>query len=43
MLVYAGTHFDPKLIELFVRVVKEYKASLPAMAIATSPADRLDS
>ncbi|HSF66620.1 MAG TPA: HD domain-containing phosphohydrolase [Nitrospiraceae bacterium] len=43
MLAYAGTHFDPKLIEIFARVVKEYKASLPAMAIATNPTDRLDS
>jgi len=43
MLAYSGTHFDPKLTELFVHVVKEYKASLPAMAIATTPTDRFDS
>ena len=43
MLAYAGTHFEPKLTELFSHVVKEYKASLPAMAIATSPTDRSDS
>jgi putative two-component system response regulator len=42
MLAYAGTHFEPKLTEIFSRVVKEYKASLPAMAIATSPTDRSD-
>ncbi len=42
MLAYAGTHFEPKLTELFSHVVKEYKASLPAMAIATTP-DRSDS
>ena len=34
----ADTHFDPKLTELFVRVVRECKSSLPALAIAkTSP------
>ena len=43
MLAYSGTHFDPKLTELFAHVVKEYKASLPAMAIATTPTDRFDS
>ena len=43
MLSYAGTHFEPKLIELFARVVQECKASLPAMAMATSPTDRSDS
>ncbi len=42
MLAYAGTHFEPKLTDLFSRVVKEYKASLPAMAIATTPTDRSD-
>ena len=42
MLAYAGTHFEPKLTELFSHVVKEYKASLPAMAIATTP-NRSDS
>jgi putative two-component system response regulator len=43
MLSYAGTHFEPKLTELFARVVQECKASLPAMAMATSPIDRSDS
>jgi putative two-component system response regulator len=43
MLSYAGTHFEPKLTELFSRVIQECKASLPAMAIATSPTDRSDS
>jgi len=43
MLSYAGTHFEPKLTELFARVVQECKASLPAMAMATTPADRSDS
>jgi putative two-component system response regulator len=43
MLSYAGTHFEPKLTELFARVIQECKASLPAMAIATSPSDRSDS
>lgn len=43
MLAYAGTHFEPKLTELFSHVVKEYKASLPAMAIATTQTDRFDS
>jgi len=43
MLAYAGTHFEPKLTALFSHVVKEYKASLPAMAIATTPTDRSDS
>jgi putative nucleotidyltransferase with HDIG domain len=43
MLSYAGTHFDPKLTELFARVVQECKASLPAMAMATTPTDRTDS
>jgi putative two-component system response regulator len=40
---HAGTHFEPKLTELFARVVQECKASLPAMAMATSPSDRSDS
>lgn len=40
MLSYAGTHFEPKLTELFARVVQECKASLPAMALATTPTDR---
>ncbi|MCI0428043.1 MAG: response regulator [Nitrospiraceae bacterium] len=43
MRSYAGTHFEPKLTELFVRVVQECKASLPAMAMATTPTDRSDS
>ena len=43
MRSYAGTHFEPKLTELFARVVQECKASLPAMAMATSPTDRSDS
>jgi putative two-component system response regulator len=43
MMSYAGTHFEPKLTELFARVVQECKASLPAMAMATAPTDRSDS
>jgi len=43
MFAYSGTHFEPKLTELFAHVVKEYKASLPAMAIATTPTNRYDS
>jgi putative nucleotidyltransferase with HDIG domain len=43
MLSYAGTYFEPKLTELFTRVVQECKASLPAMAMATTPTDRSDS
>jgi len=43
MLSYSGTHFEPKLTELFARVVQECKASLPAMAMATTPTDRSDS
>ena len=43
LLAYAGTHFEPNLTELFTRVVQECKASLPAMAMATSPTDRSDS
>ncbi|NWF72160.1 MAG: response regulator [Nitrospirae bacterium] len=43
MLSYSGTHFEPKLTELFAQVVQECKASLPAMAMATTPADRSDS
>ncbi|MBA5865545.1 MAG: response regulator [Nitrospira sp. CR1.3] len=34
---HGGSYFDPTLASLFVRVVQECKASLPAMAIATSP------
>jgi putative two-component system response regulator len=33
----AHSHFDPMLAGQFVQVVKECKASLPAMAIASSP------
>ncbi|HEX2055287.1 MAG TPA: HD domain-containing phosphohydrolase [Nitrospiraceae bacterium] len=33
----AETHFDPMLTELFIRVVQECKASLPALAIAATP------
>lgn len=40
MLSHAGTHFDPQLTELFVRVAQECKASLPAMAMATTPTER---
>ena len=40
---YAGTHFEPNLTELFVRMVQECKGSLPAMAMATTPTDRSDS
>ena len=43
MLSYSGTYFEPKLAELFTRVVQECKASLPAMAMATTPTDRSDS
>jgi response regulator RpfG family c-di-GMP phosphodiesterase len=38
----AGSHFDPQLTGLFTQVVQECKASLPAMAIATSPSTRSD-
>ncbi|MCX5729116.1 MAG: response regulator [Nitrospirae bacterium] len=43
MLSHAGTHFEPKLTELFTRVVQECKGSLPAMAMASTPTDRSDS
>ncbi len=43
ILSYAGTHFEPKLTELFARVVQECKASLPAMAMATTQPDRSNS
>jgi HD-GYP domain-containing protein (c-di-GMP phosphodiesterase class II) len=33
----SDTHFDPMLADLFVRAVNECKASLPAMAIASTP------
>ena len=42
MLSHAGTHFEPKLTELFTRVIQECKGSLPAMAMATTPTDRSD-
>ncbi len=40
MSSHAGTHFDPIFTQLFVRVAQECKASLPAMAMATTPTDR---
>jgi putative two-component system response regulator len=43
MLSYSGTYFEPKLTELFSRVIQECKASLPAMAMATIPTDPSDS
>lgn len=43
MVEHAGTFFDPTLTELFTRVVDECKASLPAMAIATTPTTDPDS
>lgn len=42
MVQHAGTFFDPMLTELFTRVVDECKASLPAMAIATTPTGEPD-
>jgi putative nucleotidyltransferase with HDIG domain len=42
MAAHAGTYFDPTLTTLFTQVVQECKASLPAMAIATSPSGRAD-
>jgi HD-GYP domain-containing protein (c-di-GMP phosphodiesterase class II) len=33
----ADTYFDPMLTELFARVVRECKSSLPALAIAATP------
>jgi putative nucleotidyltransferase with HDIG domain len=39
---HAGTFFDPALTALFIQVVQECKASLPAMAIATNPSSRPD-
>jgi putative two-component system response regulator len=42
MAAHAGTYFDPALTALFTQVVQECKASLPAMAIATSPSERSD-
>lgn len=43
MLTYVGTHFEKNLTELFARMVQECKASLPAMAMATSPTDQSNS
>jgi putative two-component system response regulator len=43
MVSHAGTYFDPSLATLFTQVVQECKASLPAMAIATTPSGRSDS
>jgi cyclic di-GMP phosphodiesterase len=43
MFAYAGTHFEPNLTELFARVVQECKASLPAMAMASTPTDGTNS
>jgi putative nucleotidyltransferase with HDIG domain len=40
---HAGGYFDPALAAHFARVVEECKASLPAMAIATSPSRPPDS
>jgi len=42
MAAHAGTYFDPALTSLFTQVVQECKASLPAMALATSPSGRSD-
>jgi len=39
----ADTHFDPMLTELFARVVRECKSSLPALAIAATPTSTPDS
>jgi putative nucleotidyltransferase with HDIG domain len=39
MRAHAGTHFEPKLTELFTHVIQECKACLPAMATATTPTD----
>ncbi len=36
----AGSYFDPALATLFIQVIQECKASLPAMALATSPSGR---
>ena len=35
----ADTHFDPQLTEIFARVVRECKSSLPALAIAKTSSD----
>ncbi|HKT33666.1 MAG TPA: HD domain-containing phosphohydrolase [Nitrospira sp.] len=42
LMDHAGTYFDPELTALFIQVVQECKASLPAMAIATNPSSRTD-
>lgn len=42
MAAHAGSYFDPALTTLFTQVVQECKASLPAMALATSPSGRTD-
>lgn len=34
----AGTHFDPKLVELFARAASECTTSLPALAASSKPA-----
>ncbi len=38
----ADTHFDPMLTDLFARVVRECKSSLPALAIAATPTSSPD-
>jgi putative two-component system response regulator len=40
MTAHAGTYFDPALTVLFTQIVQECRASLPAMALATSPSAR---
>jgi putative two-component system response regulator len=42
LTAHAHTYFDPALTGLFTQVIQECKASLPAMAIATSPSGRPD-
>jgi len=43
MASHAGSYFDPSLTKVFMQVVQECKASLPAMAIATNTSARSDS
>ena len=43
LLLHAGTHFDPQLTELFVRVIQECKGSIPALGVATVSTGRSDS
>ncbi|MDP1768337.1 MAG: response regulator [Nitrospirota bacterium] len=43
LLLHAGTHFDPQLTELFVRVIQECKGLLPALGVATVSIGRSDS